>query len=67
MNDVDVVATSRGGVYTLTFLNASQNYNGSEIQCKAMFDARAPELTSPAILQLQGVCVCVWSIDDGSS
>ena len=73
VNDVNVVATNRGGVYTLTFLNASQKYNGSEIQCKALMfdDARVSEFTSPAILQLQGVChcvcVCVWSIDDGSS
>ena len=63
VNDVNVMATNQAGVYTLTFLNASQKYNGSEIQCKAMFeDTRAPEFTSTAILQLQGVfvCMCVY-------
>ena len=55
----DVIATSQGGLHTLTITNSSM-YNGSEIQCKVMFDdgsRRKPEFTSPAILLLQGMCV----------
>ena len=55
-NLCDVTATSRGGLQTLTITNTRLAYNNSEIQCKAMFDddSREPELTTPAILQLQG-------------
>ena len=58
-NDVNIVTASQGGVYTLTMINVQLTYNGSEIQCRAMFDdSRDFRFTSPAILQLQGIRVC---------
>ena len=55
----NVTTMSTEGVHTLTIRNTRSTdvHNGSVVQCKAMFeDGREPELTIPAILQLQGKC-----------
>ena len=62
VNGINIVTASQGGVYTLTMINVQLTYNGSEIQCRAIFDdSRELEFTSPAILQLQGILVCPHS------
>ena len=62
VNGINIVTASQGGVYTLTMINVQLTYNGSEIQCRAIFDdSRDLEFTSPAILQLQGILFCPHS------
>ena len=57
VNDPNVVTTSTMGVHMLMIMSAWSTYNGSMIQCRASFDdGRESELTTLAILQLQGKC-----------
>ena len=53
-NLLAVSTESEGGVHTLTISNATADYDGAEIQCVVFGGVGEPELTSPAILQLQG-------------